>query len=239
MMLVVSSNVLSTKFSTMMGVQYPFMNAPMGGTAYCAMAKGVSQAGGFGLIGYGYAVNETVVKTELQTCNAAKGPDGKKLRFGVGFITYYLDQVPNSFNDALAAKPVAMFFSFGNASKYAARAHANGIKVISQIESVDGGYITFAVRNKTVYLIVAAVVAADYSDVIVAQGQEAGGHGATGISTWPLVVQVIQKFKDLNKDIPIIAAGGLGDENGLLRALYLVYLNSTKVGSVLFAHLLF
>src|ERR1700753_3248982 len=56
------------------------------------------------------------------------------------------------------------------------------------------------------------------ADVIVAQGTEAGGHGARdGRSTLPFVPAVV----DLVAPIPVLAAGGIADGRGLAAALVL------------------
>ena len=56
------------------------------------------------------------------------------------------------------------------------------------------------------------------ADVIVAQGTEAGGHGArNGRSTLPFVPAVV----DLVAPTPVLAAGGIADGRGLAAALVL------------------
>jgi nitronate monooxygenase len=56
------------------------------------------------------------------------------------------------------------------------------------------------------------------ADLIVAQGTEAGGHGAReGRSTLPFVPAVV----DLVAPVPVLAAGGIADGRGLAAALVL------------------
>jgi len=54
------------------------------------------------------------------------------------------------------------------------------------------------------------------ADIIVAQGTEAGGHGA-GRATFPLVPAIV----DIAGTTPVVAAGGVGDGRGLAAALSL------------------
>ncbi|CAF0949599.1 unnamed protein product [Didymodactylos carnosus] len=63
------------------------------------------------------------------------------------------------------------------------------------------------------------ISAAEYSDVIVCQGEEAGGHGQSGLSTWTLLLLLQEKLRELGKTVPLVTAGGIGDENGLIKAL--------------------
>jgi nitronate monooxygenase len=53
-------------------------------------------------------------------------------------------------------------------------------------------------------------------DVVVAQGWEAGGHVWGGVATLPLVAAVVDAV-----EVPVIAAGGIGDGRGLAAALAL------------------
>lgn len=87
----------------------------------------------------------------------------------------------------------------GNPAQWMDRLHANGTKVLSLVGNTKN----------------AKRVADAGADVVVAQGTEAGGH--TGrIATIALVPQVIDSV-----NIPVVAAGGIGDGRGLAAALAL------------------
>ena len=58
------------------------------------------------------------------------------------------------------------------------------------------------------------------ADIIVAQGTEAGGHGAAR-STLPLVPAVVDLVAASGREVPVVAAGGIGDGRGLAAALML------------------
>jgi nitronate monooxygenase len=58
------------------------------------------------------------------------------------------------------------------------------------------------------------------ADIIVAQGSEAGGHGALR-ATLPLVPAVVDAVAASRHDVPVVAAGGIADGRGLAAALML------------------
>src|ERR687893_724799 len=102
--------VIETALTEMLGIEHPILLAPMGSAAGGRLAAAVTQAGGLGLIGSGYA-NEAAMKTELSEAGNA--------RVGIGFITWALDERPAVLDAALAAAPAAVMLSFGNPAPYA------------------------------------------------------------------------------------------------------------------------
>ena len=100
----------------------------------------------------------------------------------------------------LEERVAAMGHSFADPSPYVAAAHATGVKVFNQVQSV--AQAQRAVRAGV--------------DLIAAQGTEAGGHTGTS-ATLPLVPAVV----DVAGAIPVVAAGGIGDGRGLAAVLLL------------------
>ncbi len=88
----------------------------------------------------------------------------------------------------------------GDPARFVDEFHRRGTKVIGVVGSV---------RN-------ARRVADGGVDVIVAQGHEAGGHNSR-IGTMVLVPQVV----DAVGDVPVVAAGGIGDGRGIVASLVL------------------
>jgi hypothetical protein len=55
------------------------------------------------------------------------------------------------------------------------------------------------------------------TDIVVAQGTEAGGHGAAR-STLALVPAVVDAVRERNNEVVVVAAGGIADGRGLAAA---------------------
>ena len=111
--------------------------------------------------------------------------------------------------------------SFGDPRPYAARIQAAGARLICQVQRLDQ--------------VPLAIEAGAY--VIVAQGGEAGGHGANaleGRSTFTLVPEIADHLAQHSADTLLLAAGGVADGRGLAAALMLGA-DGALVGSRLWA----
>jgi nitronate monooxygenase len=182
---------LKTAFTELFGLKHPIALAPMALVAGGRLAAAVSDAGGLGLIGGGYGDPEW---TEREIAAAGNS------RYGVGFITWKLQENIRALELALAANPASIMLSFAEDAGIARRVSDAGVPLIWQVQSVEQ-----------------ARFARDHgAAVIVAQGSEAGGHGAAR-ATLPLVPAVV----DAVAPIPVLAAGGIADGRGLAAALML------------------
>lgn len=187
--------VLSTRFTRAFGVQHPIVSAPMAFAAGGALAAAVSAAGGLGLIGGGYGD-----PAWLDEQNAAAHTD----RIGVGFITWSLHNKPALLTQVLRHRPAAVMLSFGDPRAFVADIRAAGAKLICQCQ--DMGHVADAVDAG--------------ADVVVAQGAEAGGHGALR-GTLSFVPEVADFLSTHAPDTLLLAAGGIADGRGLAAALLL------------------
>jgi nitronate monooxygenase len=185
---------LSTTFTRLFGVRHPIALAPMGGSAGGALAAAVSRGGGLGLVGAGNG-DQLWLDRELSTvASATEQP------WGVGFLTWAIDA--RVVQRALEYAPQAVMLSFGDPGPFVEPIRQAGAVLIIQVTDLEEA-------RRAVDL---------GADVIVAQGTEAGGHGARrGRSTLPFVPVVV----DLAAPTPVLAAGGIADGRGLAAALAL------------------
>ncbi|WFL77722.1 nitronate monooxygenase [Altererythrobacter arenosus] len=176
---------ISTRLTKELNIRAPIVVAPMAGISGGALAYAVGRAGGFGFVAAGYLTPEKVLR-ELALASGA--------RHGVGFITWRVLQDPAAFEAVLERKPEAVFLSFGDAGPLVSKVRKAGALLFMQVQS----------------LAAAREAASLGADVIVAQGSEAGGHGASR-ALGPLVDEVV----NANLGPIIIAAGGISNGRGL------------------------
>jgi nitronate monooxygenase len=184
--------LIKTRFTERFGIAHPVVLAPMDLVAGGRLAAAVSAAGGLGLIGGGYG--------DADWLDAAFREAGNQ-RVGVGFITWSLMQQPALIERALAHKPAAFMVSFGDGEAAVAAARAAGVPTMWQVQRLAHARQALAAK----------------ADVIVVQGQEAGGHGMDrGLTA------LLPAVRDLaGPDQCLLAAGGMADGRGLASALML------------------
>ncbi|OMC15705.1 NAD(P)H-dependent flavin oxidoreductase [Mycobacterium colombiense] len=187
---------LTTRLTESFGIEQPIVLAPMALVSGGRLAAAVTQAGGLGLIGGGYADAEWL-RTQVGLADGA--------RVGYGFITWSLARNPGALDIALEQRPAAVMLSFGELQPFADRIHAAGVPLLAQVQTLDQAGRALDAG----------------AEVIVAQGGEAGGHGMSVRSTFTLVPEVVDFVADRSPDTLVVAAGGVSDGRGLAAALAL------------------
>ncbi|MGO9984016.1 MAG: NAD(P)H-dependent flavin oxidoreductase [Rhodomicrobium sp.] len=228
-----------TKLLEMLGIGYPILLAPMAGPGTPELAIAVSEAGGLGSLPCAMLSPEQI-KAQVHIvqqrtsrpfnlnffCHVQVASDHErqaawKRRLEPYYRELGLDpEAPVSaanrapFSDihcelVEALKPAVASFHFGLPDeRLLARVKAAGCKVLSSATTVAE----------------ARFLEARGADAIIAQGAEAGGHRGIFLSeditaqpgTFALVPQIVDAVQ-----VPVIAAGGIGDARGIVAALVL------------------
>jgi nitronate monooxygenase len=186
---------IDTPLTALLGIRHPILLAPMDVVSGARLTAAVSNAGGFGILGGGYGEKAWLERETDKLKAQARAP------FGVGFITWSLARQPELLDVALNARPRAIMLSFGNPKPFAPRIKGAGALLICQVQDED----------------MAQEALNAGADIIVAQGTEAGGHGAsrTTIDIVPAIVDFAAGR------VPVVAAGGIGDGRGLAAMMML------------------
>ncbi len=184
--------MIKTKLTERLGITHPILLAPMDKVSGGRLAAAVSAAGGLGLIGGGYGQRDWL---EAAFEEAGNQP------VGAGFITWSLAKQPELLEVTLARKPRAVMFSFGEATPFVEACRTAGVASLWQVQRLEQACRALAAGT----------------DIIVVQGQEAGGHGMErGL------MALLPAIRDLaGPEQILVAAGGIGDARGLAAALML------------------
>ena len=212
---------LNTRFAQRFQLTTPIALAPMALATGGALAAACAQAGALGLVGGGYGDLAWTQREYTLAHTLLKDDSAALKRLGCGFITWKLDENAEALDWVLTQAPRAVMLSFGDPRPYAQRIKASGAALICQIQRLD--QVPLAVEAG--------------ADVIVAQGGEAGGHGANaleGRSTFTLVPEVADYLATHAPHTLLLAAGGIADGRGLAAALMLGA-DGALVGSRLWA----
>jgi nitronate monooxygenase len=190
--------MLNTRFTNLVGCTVPIQQAGMGAVSPPELVAAVSNAGGLGMLGTARwggrnlpNLNRLIDQVEALTDRP----------FGVNFIIAperMGDTDPDCFALAARRARVVEFFWAWPDPALIAMVHEHGALVSWQVGSREE----------------AVAAAAAGSDLIVAQGVEAGGHVRGTIGVLALLDEVLDAV-----DAPVLAAGGVGSGRGLAAVL--------------------
>ncbi len=175
-----------------LGIKYPIIQGAMAWIADSILASSVSNAGGLGIIAAGNNSPENV-RLEIRK---AKELTDKPFGVNIMLLSDNADEVAKIVCEE-GVKVVTT--GAGNPGKYMNMWKDHNIKVIPVVASTG----------------LAKRMERSGADMVIAEGCEAGGHIGE-LTTMALLPQVVDAV-----NIPVIAAGGIGDSRGMLAALAL------------------
>jgi nitronate monooxygenase len=247
--------MLSTPLCKLLNIRYPIIQAGMSGFTTPELVAAVSNAGGLGILGAARMIPEQTRDAIDKIKKLTSNP------FGVNLLlappekggNQNINQVQQFFNDKFRLElkipskteddvilPPSKFLvqlKIILEEKIPVISFAMGNLPTQLVEQIH----TLSSSSKIMSMVTTAQEALDVArngtDIIVAQGAEAGGHRSTFnipfenetlplIGTMTLVPQIVDALSRIGEkeeayNIPVIAAGGITDGRGLVAALAL------------------
>ena len=190
-----------TNICDLLNIKYPIIQGGMAWVSDSSLAAAVSNAGGLGIIA-GANAPANLIREEIK-----KAKELTDKPFGVNIML--LSENADELSEMVIEEGVKVVTTgAGNPGKYIEKWKKAGIKVIPVVASV-----ALAKRMERAG-----------ADAIIAEGCEAGGHIGK-LTTMVLIPQVVDAV-----NIPVIAAGGIGDGRGIA-ASFMLGAKGVQVGT--------
>ncbi|WP_235681156.1 NAD(P)H-dependent flavin oxidoreductase [Tomitella gaofuii] len=189
----VTTPQISTRFTELVGVQYPIVQTGMGWVSGPGLTAATSNAGGLGIIASATMTFDELEAAVKKTKSLTDKPFGVNIRADATDAGERIDLL-------IREKVKVASFALAPKKDLIAKLKDNGVVVVPSI-----GAAKHAVK-----------VASWGADAVIVQGGEGGGHTG-GVATTLLLPSVIDALGD--GGIPVVAAGGFFDGRGLAAAL--------------------
>ncbi len=184
----------SNRVTTLLGINYPIIQAGMIWTSGWRLAAAVSNSGGLGVIGAG-SMTPALLREHIQKCKSATSKP-----FAVNLPLLYSGIQQQI--EVLAEEEMSIVItSAGNPAAWTPYLKSKGMKVLHVISSSK-----FARK-----------AAAAGCDAVIAEGFEAGGHNGREETTTLVLIPAVCKAVQ----IPVIAAGGIATGRQLFACMAL------------------
>ena len=192
---------MNNNICNLLNIKYPIFQGGMAWVSDSSLAAAVSNAGGLGIIA-GANAPASFVREEIR-----KAKELTDKPFGVNIML--LSENADELSEIVIEEGVKVVTTgAGNPGKYMEKWKKAGIKVGPAVASV-----ALAKRMERAG-----------ADAIIAEGSEAGGHIGK-LTTMVLLPQVVDAV-----NIPVIAAGGIGDGRGIA-AVFMLGAEGVQVGT--------
>ena len=192
---------MNNNICNLLNIKYPIFQGGMAWVSDSSLAAAVSNAGGLGIIA-GANAPASFVREEIR-----KAKELTDKPFGVNIML--LSENADELSEIVIEEGVKVVTTgAGNPGKYMEKWKKAGIKVVPVVASV-----ALAKRMERAG-----------ADAIIAEGCEAGGHIGK-LTTMVLLPQVVDAV-----NIPVIAAGGIGDGRGIA-AVFMLGAEGVQVGT--------
>ncbi|WP_270303941.1 enoyl-[acyl-carrier-protein] reductase FabK [Terrisporobacter petrolearius] len=181
----------TSRITELLNIKYPIIQGGMAWISDATLAAAVSEAGGLGIIS-GVGDTEDVRAEIKKTKSLTKKPFG----INIMLMRDNIDEIAKLVCDEQVA---VVTTGAGSPGKYIEDWKKHNVKVIPVVPSVA----------------IAKRMEKFGADAVIVEGMEAGGHIGQ-LTTMSLVPQVVDAV-----DIPVIAAGGIGDGRGIAASFML------------------